>query len=373
MEKRLKEINDRKIEIRAALNSASEVDLEAFKTELEKLNAEEQELRNKLDLASKINIGEVIAPTIKKPGEAEERNGIDSLEYRNAFMNYVKTGKMAEEFRAVSMTPNNAAVMPTTMINKIIEKMDNCGMILPLVTRTSYETGISIPTSTAKPVATFVAEGATSDKQDKSTASIIFGAYKLRCAVAVSLNLAVLSLDSFEKVLVDNISNAMMTALEKAIIAGTGTGEPKGIIKEEGAELTAEALDFDTIMAAEAELPSQYENGSVYVMSKKTFMQLRLAKDSNKRPILTDLDIQNKELLGRKVVLCDYLPSFATAESGQTVAFIFRMEDYILNTALDMQIKQYEDNDTDDIIRKAIMLVDGKVVDTSSLVKIVKA
>lgn len=40
-------------------------------------------------------------------------------------------------------------------------------MILPLVTRTAYKTGLSIPTSNVKPEATWVAEGAGSDKQKR--------------------------------------------------------------------------------------------------------------------------------------------------------------------------------------------------------------
>ena len=37
-----------------------------------------------------------------------------------------------------------------------------------------------------------------------------------------------------------------------------------------------------------------------------------------------------------------------------------------------MTIKQYEDNDTEDKITKAVMLVDGKVVDKNSLVTLTK-
>jgi hypothetical protein len=45
----------------------------------------------------------------------------------------------------------------------------------------------------------------------------------------------------------------------------------------------------------------------------------------------------------------------------------------VLNTAFNVTLKQYEDNLTDDIVRKAIMLADGKVVDTSSLVLLQKS
>ena len=48
------------------------------------------------------------------------------------------------------------------------------------------------------------------------------------------------------------------------------------------------------------------------------------------------------------------------------------MKDYVLNTNLNITIKKYEDNDTDDQVTKAIMIVDGKVVDKNSLVTITK-
>ena len=50
--------------------------------------------------------------------------------------------------------------------------------------------------------------------------------------------------------------------------------------------------------------------------------------------------------------------------------FILTGKYYIMNTNLGMTVKTYEDNDTDDQVTKAVMLVDGKVVDKSSLVTI---
>ena len=38
-------------------------------------------------------------------------------------------------------------------------------MIMPLITRTNYAAGVNIPTTSVKPVATWVNEGAGSEKQ----------------------------------------------------------------------------------------------------------------------------------------------------------------------------------------------------------------
>ena len=384
MEKRLKEIQERKLEIRAALKSDATLNLDEAQKELEALDAEETEIRKKLDVANKIKIGDMPSVGVDKPKDSEERgaaqNKFASAEYRKAFYEYVKTGAMPAEFRdnAYSTTATTSAgyAIPEQTMNIIVEKLSNNGMILPTVTRTAYQAGVAIPISTVKPKATWVAERATSDIQEKKIGRVTFGAYKLRCAVGVSLEVDVLSIDALEATIAKNIADAMVEALENAIINGAGAGEPTGILKatvSDEQKISVAAVDYDALLNAEGALPAQYENGSVYVMAKKTFLSLKGVKDDNKRPILDSNDILTKNLLGRPVILCDYLPSFASAKAGDVFAFIFRMSDYVLNTAYNITLKQYEDDVTDDIVRKAILLADGKVVDNNSLVTLVKA
>ena len=371
--KRLNEIITRKEEIRNLLNGESEIDVNEIRTELETLNAEESELRSKHELAASINVEKIETKTIEKPEERKrmENKTEKNIEYRSAFKNYVATGERTEELRAVSATADVA--IPATVVNQIVTKLRNNGQILPLINQTHFASGSQVPVSSVMPVATFVAEGATSGKQKNGYAFVTFAGYKLRCAVAVTLEVDTMALADFERVIAENIANAMTEALEKAIISGAGNTGPEGILKATPAQtVETAALDFDTLISAEAGVPAQYEQGSYYVMSKATFLSLKSVKDANKRPILDTNDIMAHTLLGRNVVLCDYLPSMDKAVVGDVVAFIFRMKDYTLNTALDVRVKQYEDNETDDIVRKSIMLVDGKVIDNSSLVVIKK-
>ena len=370
--KRLEEINQRKIEIRSMLESDKEINIEETRSELEKLNKEAEEIRARKTIADGIKNEKIETKIIEKP---EERNKMENkdknVEYRNAFKNYVATGERTEELREVSATAD--VNIPATVVNQIVTKLRNNGQILPLINQTHFASGSQVPVSSVMPVATFVAEGKTSDKQKNGYAFVTFAGYKLRCAVAVTLEVDTMALADFERVIAENIANAMTEALEKAIISGAGKTEPEGILNAIPTQIVeTAALDFDTLISAEAGVPAQYEQGSYYVMSKATFLSLKSVKDANKRPILDTNDIMAHTLLGRNVVLCDYLPSMDKAVVGDVVAFIFRMKDYTLNTALDVRVKQYEDNETDDIVRKSIMLVDGKVIDNSSLVVIKK-
>lgn len=208
---------------------------------------------------------------------------------------------------------------------------------------------------------------------------VTFAYHKLRCAVAVSLEVENMAMSAFETLLINNIVEAMTKALEQAIISGTGTGQPKGIIKETpatGQAIETAKLAYADIVKVEGALPQAYEAGAVWCMSKATFMGFIGMTDQQGQPIArVNYGIAGKPervLLGRPVVCCDYLNSFDAASTGDVVAFVFNFKDYVLNTNYAMGVKKYEDNDTDDMVTKGVMLADGKVVDKNSLVTLKK-
>ena len=58
--------------------------------------------------------------------------------------------------------------------------------------------------------------------------------------------------------------------------------------------------------------------------------------------------------------------------AGTIFAFLFNFKDYVINTVYDMGITRKQDWDTEDMLTKAVMSLDGKVVDKRSLVTIAK-
>ena len=313
---------------------------------------------------------------------SEPENIYNSQEYRIAFMNYVVNGtKIPEKFKneaGPTKTGDIGSVIAPVLISRIIEKMESIGMILPLVTKTTFAPGARIPTSSVKPVATWVAEGGTSEKQKKTTGYIDIRGFKLRCAISMTLEAVTMSLAVFETVFVNSIAEAMVKAQEEAIVNGDGEGKPKGILNETAPEgQSIEVGDKDSLykklVEAEAALPLAYENGAVWNMTKKTFMAFVGEMDANGQPIArVNQGIDGKSertLLGRKVVLNDYMDSYGAAtEADATVAFLYDWSDYMFNTNYAMTVKKYEDNDTEDEITKAVMICDGKSLELNSLV-----
>ena len=404
---RLKEIEARLAQIKQELTTRAaelkEDEITALEAEVTALQEERAAIvaaaEKRTALLARIANGEPVGddgdgaePTVLRNfrgagGEGDgEQDKYGSMAYRKAFMQYVCRGvAIPAEYRAdaVSTTTDVGAAIPTTVLNQIVEKLESTGMILALVTRTAYKGGVSIPVSTVKPTATWVNEGAGSDKQKKNIAKdgmITFAYHKLRCAVAVSLEVDTMAISAFETLLINNIVEAMTKALEQSIIDGNGAGKPKGILAEEaaaGQEIESAAPAYADLIAAEGALPQAYENGAVWCMSKKTFMQYYGLTDNNGQPIgRVNYGIAEKPertLLGRPVVCCDYVTSFAASvAAGTKFAFLFNFKDYVLNTNYAMGVKKYEDNNTDDMVTKGIMLADGKVVDKNSLVVIKK-
>lgn len=331
------------------------------------------------------------APAKETPVDEDPTN---SNEYRCAFMDFIKRGTAIPadlqsrvsafyntRANANTLTTDVQAVIPTVIVGRIVEKAESYGMILPLVTKTSYPAGMNIPTASIKPTATWVAEGKTSDRQKLTVkTAVTFTHFKLRCEVSISMETSVMALPVFESKLVESIARAMAQAKEQAILTGDGTSQPKGILTETPAtgqaiEVASGAgLSYETLCECEAALPQAYEGGAKWFMSKKSFMAFVGMTDADGQPIARVSygigGTPERYLLGREVVLTgDYLPDYAKAPSGDTTfAFLFNMADYVLNSSYDMGITRQQDWDTEDIKTKAVTACDGKVIDVNSLV-----
>ncbi len=394
IEKRLAEIAERKVEIRGILESDETVDLDAINEELRQLEAEEKELRKRQEIAKGIQGGTIQARTIEtmKVETASEQRLVDkydTVEYRKAFMDYVLRGAKSDvlEFRADQTTGlgDIGAVIPTTILNRIVERMKEYGQIWNRVTKTAIQGGVQIPVSTAKPKATWVAAGTMADKQNKEVkGTIMFGYHKLQVRVAVELVAGTVAMPVFEATISDNIAEAMVSALDEAIISGSGEGEPLGIVNTnipEGQIVEVTAADFakyKTWASLMGRIPRRYRSGTVLIMNDGDWNTHIVGMvDNNGQPIARvtyglDGTIQER-FLGREVIpVEDLLPSIDEADAGEVVGILVRLSDYMVNSNMAITYRRYFDENTDEWISKATMIADGKLADPNGVVLIKK-
>lgn len=408
MKDKLKKLLQAKQEARTAKmdlvdKSDNVEELRGLQKEIDGINAEIRDIEGMVEALPKdepatrtaaVN-GEIPGIVISNAKPQEQRKAADEegMEYRKAFQQYVTKGTpIPAELRtdATTLTTDIGSAIPVPVANEIIEKLNSAGMILPLVTKTSFPAGQTIPTSSVKPVATWVNEGAGSTKQNKTTGTITFTHHKLRCEVAMSAEASVMAIAAFEAKLVANVVKAMTESIEQSIISGAKSGDawasPAGILSEtvatgQDVEIGASAkITYQTLVSAEAALPLAYESGAKWFMTKKTFMAfigLTDGTDGAGQPIArVNYGIDGnpeRTLLGRQVILNDYMTSYAaTLNTSAVVAFLFDPSDYVLNTNYNMGIQRKQDWDTEDYLTKSVMAVDGKVVDKNSLVTVTK-
>lgn len=394
IKKRLQEIEARKLEIRNLLEGDNkDINLDELEKELKALDAEKQELERREQIAAGIQTGTVQTRTLATTGQPETRtedkeDKFESKEYRKAFMDYVTRGVKSDilEFRAdaVTGTGDIGAVIPTTILNKIVEKMEDVGRIWSRVTKTSVQGGVQIPVSTAKPTATWVSAGTMSEKQKKTVnGTISFSYHKLQCRVAVELVAGTVALSVFEATISNNIAEAMVKALEEAIISGSGTGEPLGITKDTGIPaaqvIEVAAADFSkykTWTTLMGKVPRSYRSGVVLIMNDADWNTHIVGMvDNNGQPVARvtyglDGTIQER-FLGREVIpVEELLPSIDTAAVGDVVGILVRLEDYMVNSNMAITYRKYFDENTDEWISKSTMIADGKLADPNGVVLI---
>ncbi|MFU2361896.1 MAG: phage major capsid protein, partial [Phascolarctobacterium sp.] len=253
---RLKEIEARLAEIKEELNTraAELTDEEITKLETEVTDLQEErtallaaaEKRKKL--LERIAAGEptggagadtTLLRNFKGAGGAgvgEPEDKYDTMAYRKAFMNYVCRGvAIPAEYRAAetTTTADSGAVIPTTIMNEIIQKLESYGSIYAKVRKINVQGGVSIPIADLKPTAHWITEEKSSDDQKASAKnSVTFNYYGLECKISQSILANVVTLKMFTDLFVPMATEAMVKAIEIAIFNGTGEGQPLGVLKD---------------------------------------------------------------------------------------------------------------------------------------------
>jgi HK97 family phage major capsid protein len=313
----------------------------------------------------------------------------DTEEYRTAFMNYVcRNVPIPPQYRATTTTGDAAAVIPTTILNEIIQRIDSYGNIFAKVRKLSIQGGISIPILSLKPEATWIGETTPSqDKKTQANTSITFSYFGLECKISQTLLANVTTLAMFQQLFVPLATEAMVKAIEKSIISGTGTNQPLGILNDTRipAENIIEISDEDMATwggwkkAVFAKMKKSYRKGE-FIMNQATFDgYIDGMTDQTGQPIgRVNYGIDGAETYrfgGKNIETVDdfLLPSYEECAAGEAFAIFGMLTDYGWNSNMEMQTVKWTDHDTNEIKNKCILIADGKLIDPNGILIIKKA
>lgn len=318
IEKRLKEIDERKIEIRQLLESDVETDLDEVEKELTELEAEAKELRSKKEIAEKIQTGEAEVRKIEEP-EVETMDNITATkEYRSAFFKRLLGKPLTEvEERAYTSADQSAyAVIPVETANMIFEKMVKVAPMLSQITLLRVAGNVKFAIEGTRNVAAIHTENEAITPATDTLTYVTLAGYEYAKVIRISKTVATMAIDAFETWLVNMLAEDIARAIEDDIINGTDSNEPKGVEKANTwttgtlISVAASALDFDDIMDLIALLPNGYMSNAKFLCNSRMFYgTLAKIKDAEGSPIYVR-DMESGvgfRIMGFPVILSDYV------------------------------------------------------------------
>ena len=309
----------------------------------------------------------------------------DTVEYRTAFMHFVCRGvpiPMEMRVNEVTATSDAGAVIPTTILNEIISELKSYGNIYSKVRKLNIQGGVEIPILDLKPTASWIGETKSSDDQKiQANTNISFSYYGLECKIAQTLLVNVTTLDMFQNLFVSLATEAIVKGLEVAIIKGTGSGQPTGITVDSrvpsGNVITIKPSEMGSWANWKkkvfAKMKKSYRSGE-FLMAQATFdSYIDGMVDTTGQPIgRVNYGIDNGETyrFGGKTVDTvedDVIVSFDDAKEGDVFGVFVKLDDYAINSNMEMQVVKWIDHDDNKIKNKAILICDGKLVDPNGV------
>ena len=309
---------------------------------------------------------------------------LGSMEYRQAFMEYVQTGKWnyRGENEHMIITSDVGKIIPQTIMNEFIKELKVYGNLYSKVRKLNVRGGVEFPIEELVPTVTWISETTVSSDQSapKINTSVSFGYYICEARIAQSLLSQITSLDILESEIARILAEAFIKEFDNMIINGSGTGQPTGILNDSRVA-AGQKIDFTADDVADwtqwrkklfAKIPLAYRGQGILVMTAATWeSQIMTLKDNNNRPLYVETyDPQTGEQVcrfaGREVVLVepDILKDFDTAVKGEVFAIYFKPTDYAINSNLQVGFKRYFNDDSNKWINKGLCIVDGKLLDT---------
>jgi len=326
---RLQEIEKRLAEIKVELEKDG-ADIDALEKEVKELTEERKKLLDQAEKRKKIisditaGAGTVIDDFLPKPEERKKEFTTDTIldtpEYRSAYLKRLQGKELNEvEKRALTTAAGSAgAAVPTTTLNRIIDKLRQTSALFPRITVSYVPGNLSIVVANAKNAAAWKTEGNDGTPTDDTVVNVQLAGYELIKLVEISAAAEAMTIDAFEAYIASEIGRRLAIAIENAILNGNGGGEPTGILSGITWDTTnsttwtaSSTIGYDNLVDGLALLPTLYHNNAVFVMNRKMlFGGIRKIKTDDKQPIFTynPQDAARNSILGYPVIVDDYMP-----------------------------------------------------------------
>lgn len=329
-----------------------------------------------------------------KPEAREDVEPLETMEYRKAFKAYVQNGTpIPAELRGEAInTADTGAAIPMTIMNEVINTVrKRYGNLYGKVRKLAVKGGVEFPIGALQASFKWINESTVSPRQKiGDLGKISFGYHTAEIRIAQSFLSNILSLSSFENKITEVIAVAYLQAMDYGIVNGSGDGSMTGILNDSrvtnSIQMSAEDINDWKKWRKNffAQLPLGYRAGEFIFAASTVDAYLETMSDANGNPIfrqatgleVNDGDAQNPSgrFFGREVALVepDIVADFDTASVGDVIGIYWQPEEYAINENFGFTMRRYFDEETNEWVDKAIVVVDGKILNPTGFYKIVK-
>lgn len=280
--------------------SAEEV--EEISDRIDELEEEKKSLETKAEKRNKalikarnFGIEKEKIDTGKEERKMEEKDVAKSAEYRSAYLKRLQGKKLneAEERAMTSAMSSVGAVIPTVTQDLVMEKLLQEAPLLDEIELLRVEGNVTFAVEADATDANIHTEGATITEDGDVLIPVTLGSYEITKYITISKTVAKMSVDAFEKWLVNMLAKRIARKIVKLIISGTGTNQPTGIDKANTWGATnsvtvakTASLTEENVTSLTALLPGGYDKNAKWLMSKKTLLgDIRPLQDKSKNDI----------------------------------------------------------------------------------------
>lgn len=360
-------------------------------------NIDEDEKKSAIPDETILRNADIFASFLQRNTDTRKKEGVlDSIEYREAFAAYVRTGstdgfsQLEKREDEIISTEDIGRIIPNTVMQEFIKELKVYGNLYNKVRKLNVRGGVEFPIEELVPTVTWIAEKETSSskKAPEYKNSVKFGYYICEARISQSLLSSVVSLAVLESEIARILAEAFVKEFDRIIINGTGTGQPLGILNDSRIKKDNKVAFTDEDMAdwvkwrknLFSKIPLAYRGQGIFVMTANTWENyIMTLKDANNRPLGKEVfTIEDSattcRFAGREVVLVepDIIKDYDAAATGEAFAVYFKPTNYAINSNLQLGFKRYFNEDTNKWINKGLAIVDGKLLDTNGVYVLTK-
>ena len=275
--------------------------------------------------------------------------------------------KRADAFNTLS---SSAAVVPTTTLNEVVKQARGVNGLFDEIRLFSVPNNLSVPVGTPGDAASWHTEGAAVERKDVTTAAVTFTGRELIKVMSMSAAVKRMDISAFERYITDELKASIADAIGAAIVSGTGSGQPTGILSgvtwNNKNRIQTASLTADNLLSAIALLPAGYAAGAKFAMSTATlFGTVYPLKDGDGRYFFTDPERGGvRRLFGFEIVLDDNIPA------GTILFGNFRYYGVNIPQGVAVEVSRESGFTSGLIDYRALCIADGKPIVPGAFVKV---